>query len=347
MVDDALTMPGRATAPFQDRAVLHADGDVEGVLGWVHQQDTRPLSELPRWQQRPFVADLATVQILRALVDEEHRRAASERTLTDEELTQLQTTLAPADRFIVIPDPNDPDLGPLFEGHAAEAIGVLPDGIYAGRGIGGQELQIVVGPSRFAAGGRAAASLPLVMTGSGTLDPIARRPRDFSSTKPPFPLRERLAVTTGRDGMDSGDPAAARLTADRTSSVGVCVITWSDDPEVEPTIMVRRRIVELNRSVATMLYEELRDSNAFQGATEFLKSHTDDWEDARAVDDWLEALKNATPFPRVTLTQVRVEEGDDSYNHNVADALARRAADLDHDDPPAVGPSTPRLRRAL
>jgi hypothetical protein len=349
MVDDALTGPGRATAPFQDGAAVRADGDVEGVLGWAHQADPVPSAELPRRRKRSLLADLTTVEILRTLIDQEQGRSGSERTLTEPELTQVQLTVAGADRFVTIPDPAEPDLDLQFGGHAGDAAEILQDGVYEGHDIGGQELRIVVGPSRFAAGGRAAASLPAGNVDSRTLDEIDRRLNQHVRTTAAVDTLEeisRLVTEAGRDGVNTTDVSAARA-AGRPSLVSVGVVTWSED--AEPTIMVGPRILEVGRNAATMVFEEIRYSDAFDGATDFLQSHREpaQWEHARDVDDWLRALAEASPYPRVTLTQLPIDGSNDGHNDLLADALARRAAQIRPEDPPVPGPSQPRLRRAL
>jgi hypothetical protein len=351
MVDDALTGPGRATAPFQDRVILHADGDVEGVLGWAHQADPVPGAEMPRWRQRSVLADLTIVEVLRVIVREELGRPESERALTEPELTQVQLTVAAADRFVTIPDPADPDRDPLFEGHAGEASEILPDGVYEARDIAGQDLRVVVGASRFAGGGRAAASLPAATVDSRTLDEIAGRLSEYTRATPVVEVLEevsRLVTAAGRDGVNMTELTGARA-AGRPSLVSVGVVTWSDEPEVEPTIMIGPRILELTRNAATMVFEEMRDSDAFDGATDFLRSHSEpaQWEHARDVDDWLQALAEVSPYPRVTLTQLPIDGGTDEHNDLLADALTRRATQLQPEDPPVPGPAQPQLRRAL
>ncbi|KUF06093.1 hypothetical protein AUL38_14455 [Leucobacter sp. G161] len=51
--------------------------------------------------------------------------------------------------------------------------------------------------------------------------------------------------------------------------------------------------------MAVTIHEMLEDSDAYAGATDFLQSNPppQDWVEPRDVDDWLEALREATPHP--------------------------------------------------
>lgn len=82
-------------------------------------------------------------------------------------------------------------------------------------------------------------------------------------------------------------------------SLWLGVIVWSDDPEVEPTVIADRSPVSLARTMAVTIHEMLEDSDAYAGATDFLQSNPppQDWVEPRDVDDWLEALREATPHP--------------------------------------------------
>lgn len=97
----------------------------------------------------------------------------------------------------------------------------------------------------------------------------------------------------------TGEPADRNQSlAPRSLCLGV--IVWSDDPEVEPTVIADRSPVTLARAMAVTIHEMLKDSDAYAGATEFLQSNPppQDWVEPRDVDDWLKALHEATPHPR-------------------------------------------------
>ena len=86
-----------------------------------------------------------------------------------------------------------------------------------------------------------------------------------------------------------------------------------------------------------MLHAELAGSDAFHGAQQFLNEHTgpEDWRFAEDVDDWLNALSESTPYPRVTLTQQPLSGGVEGHGRFLAQALAARATQLNI--PPTAG----------
>ncbi len=100
-------------------------------------------------------------------------------------------------------------------------------------------------------------------------------------------------------------------------SLWLGVIVWSDDPEVEPTVIADRSPVTLARTMAVTIHEMLEDSDTYAGATEFLQSNPppQDWAKPRDVDDWLEALREATPHPSFSFHRVPITGGADGTNH--------------------------------
>jgi len=105
------------------------------------------------------------------------------------------------------------------------------------------------------------------------------------------------------------------------------VIVWSDDPEVEPTVIADRNPVTLARAVAITIHEMLEDSDAYAGATEFLTEHPppQDWVLPEDVDDWLEALREATPHPAYSFHQIPLTGGADGTNHTVVNRHLQQA----------------------
>lgn len=346
ILDRALTEGGITDSSVSSRVPYG-----EGILGWSHKEQAALTVDLPRSRYRSYLADLASVEVLRALVGSEQAHGLSH-PLGGAELEQLRMTLAAADRFCVIADPDDPDVDPLFQGHASEAFDTFSDGVYLAHDAAGQEMRIVVGPSRFAPGGRAAASLPAENMDARALDTIELILARHARTTPTVATLQHVSeamIAAGRDGVRRLELQNPAVAPSRPRTVGVGVIVWSDDQETEPTIIISPRIVQLTREVATMVWEELHQSDAFQGAEDFLVSHLEpaDWGGARQVDEWLDALSEAMPFPQVTLTQLPVDGSGEGHQHQLADALSRRAAELDRTDRPSVDGHPPDLGRNL
>lgn len=97
------------------------------------------------------------------------------------------------------------------------------------------------------------------------------------------------------------------------------VIIWSDDTEQDPTVIADRNPVTLARTMAVMIHEMIDDSPAYAGAPEFLESNPppQDWVLPEDVDAWLEALREATPYPAYSFHQVPTTGGADGTNRTV------------------------------
>lgn len=120
------------------------------------------------------------------------------------------------------------------------------------------------------------------------------------------------------------------------------VIVWSDDTEEDPTVIADRNPVTMARVMATTIYDMMDDSPAFAGATEFLESHASpvDWEWPEDVDDWLEELREATPYPAFSFHQIPTIGGADGTNRTVVNrhleqALREREHNLTSNETPA------------
>lgn len=105
------------------------------------------------------------------------------------------------------------------------------------------------------------------------------------------------------------------------------VIVWSDDPEVEPTVIADRSPVALARTMAVTIHEMLENSDAYAGATEFLQSNPppQDWTEPREVGDWLEALREATPHPSFSFHRVPIAGGADGTNYSFVNRYLEQA----------------------
>lgn len=125
--------------------------------------------------------------------------------------------------------------------------------------------------------------------------------------------------------MVTGSDRFERMSVPRSMALGV--IVWSDDPEVEPTVIADRSPVTLARTMAVTIYEMLEDSDAYVGATEFLQSNPppQDWVEPRDVDDWLEALREATPHPSFSFHRVAAAGGADGTNHGFVNRYLEQA----------------------
>lgn len=340
IVDNAVTAMAWAGAPAQRAG--------EGIVSWAHGQDAYPARDLPASLHQTFLADLTTVEVLRVLVGEEAKLPSPSRVLTEAELHQLEVTLAAADRYVEIPNPEFPESEPLFAGHASEAAGEVPEGLYDATDIAGRPVQLLVGPSRLGANGVAAATVPRGNIDSRALGDIDQILRRFDRTQQPAAALEQISAIvrrTGGDGLDPRTLLATRAAATRHRPVAVGVITWSDDPEVEPTIHIGPHSTALARQLAEEVYQELADSEAFAGGEEFLRAHAplSEWRTPADVDRWLEALREATPYPQVTLTQLPLAEVPpvgQQASRQIASALIRRESDLHQGTAPTGhGPS--------
>jgi|SRR5699024_5400353 len=128
-------------------------------------------------------------------------------------------------------------------------------------------------------------------------------------------------------------------------SVYLGVIIWSDDPDVEPTVIAHRNPVTLAHSLALTIHEMLTDTNLYAGATEFLQEQPppQDWVLPEDVDEWLEALQEATPYPAYWFHQVPTTGGVDGTNHTAVNRHLQHAL---HDREQALAADTDATSRA-
>ena len=149
-------------------------------------------------------------------------------------------------------------------------------------------------------------------------------------------------------GTESTNAATDRAAAPAPSaghprppgSLSIGVIIWSDDTEEDPTVIADRNPVTLARTMAVMIHDMIDDSPAYAGATEFLESNPppQDWVLPEDVDDWLEALREATPYPSYSFHQIPTTGGADGTNRTVVNrylesVLQEREQSLSEDVP--------------
>lgn len=167
-----------------------------------------------------------------------------------------------------------------------------------------------------------------------------------------------MSINPGEASASTSTNAAdPRRKISPPSALSLGIIVWTDDPEVEPTVIAGRNPVALARAVAVAvavavtIHEMLEDSEVYAGATEFLQSNPppQDWVLPEDVDAWLEALREATPYPAYSFHHVPLTGGADGTNHTVINrylqhALQEREDALTPDSTPSsvAGPSSGR-----
>jgi hypothetical protein len=156
---------------------------------------------------------------------------------------------------------------------------------------------------------------------------------------------------------DSDTPQLRRDLRDRRQpGAGVMflgVVVWSDDPEVEPSVFVGTDQVTVMLATALGIHELLDRSPAYDGAAEFLATQPPPaaWESVSDVHDWLEALREATPYPACSLQQIPTRALDDvprsSFEDTLRDALRAREHAVTATDLADPAPSMPRPEQGL
>ncbi len=136
-----------------------------------------------------------------------------------------------------------------------------------------------------------------------------------------------MSINTGGAAAST---AVGTTHGSRTSPPGALflgVIVWSDDPDVDPTVIADRNPVTLARTIAVTIHEMLKDSAAYAGATEFLQSNPppQDWVLPKDVDAWLETLRETTPRPAYSFHQVPMMGGADGTNHTAVNRYLQHA----------------------
>lgn len=117
--------------------------------------------------------------------------------------------------------------------------------------------------------------------------------------------------------MTSPAPAEHTPSPGAPSFLSLGVIVWSDDPEVDPTVIATRHPVTLARSVALTIHDMLTNADLYAGAAELVQTlpPPEDWARPEDVDDWLEALRESTPYPAYSFHRVPVSGGVDGTDY--------------------------------
>jgi hypothetical protein len=95
--------------------------------------------------------------------------------------------------------------------------------------------------------------------------------------------------------------------------LSVGVIVWSEEVQDDPTVLAHRDPVTLARAMALLIHDRIQDTYAFPGLTGFLDDHAppQDCLESRDVDDWLDELREAAPYPAFSFHDLPITGGTD------------------------------------
>ncbi len=310
LVSRALNAEASDGTPFVTRDHrLIEDGRSWGVSDWQPVPPRPSQAALVQEKYPGLINDVAVVDGIGALLGP-HAPAAG--ALPRQTLERIQQALADVDRQVMVEDP-DSMLGRLvFEGRSSEAAAHLAEGVYRAFDADDREYALVVAPSELTPTGRVSAALPKDRHDAHTLNEVSDLLAQYTREQPLYELVRgisRRVGTTRRSGLPSWVPLEGEPERrEPPTHVNVGVITWSWDDD-EQTVLAHASPVTLARSIATMLYETMVDSDAFWGATEFLDTHTTpaEWRSPEDVDRWLTALREGTSLPSFSIQRVPVE----------------------------------------
>lgn len=314
-----------------------------GVADWQHVPPRPSQAALVQEKYPGLVGDLAVIEGLTTLV----RHPGN---LPEQTTARIGEILTGLEQQVMVEDPDTPSRRIVYEGPASQAAGHLNEGVYRAFDYDDREYALVVAPSELTASGRVSAAIPKERNDARALDDISRLLQEHTARQPLAELVRQVSgrmTTTRRAGFPSWVPLAGEpeLPPKPPAHVHIGIITWSDLPDVEPTVLADTNSVRLARTLATTLHEVMDESDAFAGATEFLRHRPGpaQWQSAQDVDTWLEALRATSPFPAFSLHQVTVTgtAGPDMAA-GLAHALEARAAELgaptDPEPPRPPGP---------
>lgn len=312
-----------------------------GVLDW-QQSPARPSQAALVQEKYPgLVNDLAVLEGLGILL-------RTPEALPEQTRDRIGEVLAGLDREIFAEAPGSSGSIRIFEGTASAAAAELSEGVYRAFDYDDREYALVVAPSELTPSGRVSAAIPKERNDARALDEISRLLEQHTRQQPLnelVRLVSRRVNTTRRAGFPSwvpleGEPERPPRPPAR---VPVGVIIWSNLEGEEPTVLADTSSVRLARTIATLLYETLRDSDAFADGPGFLAAQTspDEWQYAEDVDAWLEALRAATSFPTFYLDAIPVGQATPVTGPSLVEALEQREQRLNGPSGVVPPPSTP------
>lgn len=313
LLERALSAEDSDGAPFvtRDRRMV---GDLDwGVGGWLPVPPRPSQAALVQERYPGMVGDLAVVEALRTLTDAARRTPGVG--LPAGTLDRVREALAGVDPWLRVEDPDSRAGRIVFEGTAQEAASQLAEGVYRGFDMEDREHAVVVGPSELAPSGRVSAAFPKDRHDARALDEISRLLRGHTRAQPlPELVRliSRRVNTTRREGFPSWVPLAGEPEqAPMPASVCVGVITWTDQADLEPTVLASSSPVVLARKLAETLHDTvLQDSDAFAGAVGFLEAHSgpSEWRSPEDVQAWLRAWQAEAPSPSFWMQRITLRD---------------------------------------
>lgn len=337
LVQRALAGETRDGVPFLTRDMVEVEEGMRwGILDWESVPARPSQAALVQEKYPGLVGDLAMVEGLGVLLRTGDAVPAETR-------ERIGAALTGMDRHVFAEDPGKAGGPRIFEGTASAAAAELAEGVYRAFDYDDREYALIVAPSELAPSGRVSAAFPKEHHDARALDEISRLLEQHTRRQPLTGLVRSISArveTTRRAGFPSWVPLEGEPERPRPPArLSVGVIVWSDLPDDEPTVVASASPLRVVHMLATTLHDALKDSDAFAGATEFLQTHVDpaNWNTPEDVDAWLDALREATPFPTFSIHTVTLPSTSPTP---LREALEQRARDL---DPPVEEQTSRRL----
>ncbi|MCC6856522.1 MAG: hypothetical protein IT189_10730 [Microbacteriaceae bacterium] len=114
--------------------------------------------------------------------------------------------------------------------------------------------------------------------------------------------------------------------------LSIGVIVWFDWDRDDPTVIAEQDPTTLARAMALLIHQRISNDRAYGSLAGLLTAQPppQDWLEPQDVDDWLEALREAAPFPAFSFHEVPVAGGADGTDR--ASAVRMLALALEHRD---------------
>lgn len=338
LLEQTLSAEDSDGTPFVTRSGRVFSNDQSwGVVDWAQTPSMPSRAAQVQGDYPGLVNDAATIETLRAILQAADRPVTLSELVPEATLNRVRDILAELNPEVMVDDPDgQPRL--VYQGPADEAATYLSEGAYRAFGMDDREYALIVAPSELTPAGRVSQVIPKGRHDAHTLDEISslmqRHDRSQSLTQLVRDVSRRLE-TTRRSGIPSWMPLEGDPRQEPTpAKVQVGVITWSDLPDAEPTVLVDTNPVRLARNMARTVYEGIDEDPAYAGAEEFLSAHKrpDEWLEPRDVDMWLTALQETTPHPRVSFNSLEVtgrrpSQSPEAYARENATAQAATRAE--------------------